>query len=234
MISLLCSNYNSSKWIKNYLNYVNNQFLHEFEIVFVDADSTDDSLKVIESFNFRKGIEKKVLKYKERIGVYQAWNAAIEISSHDYVMNYNTDDRLFPSALLVMQCYTKTRPRIDVFYTNCPVCLDVQHTNIVGVHNWKDANDRNALLQGCCLGPFPLVRKQAIIDAGLFNPDYTICGDYEMWLRLNSKGYRFLKVPDMIGSYYQNPQGISTRWKTDPTTHDDKLREDREIIRMYS
>ena len=49
-ISILCSNYNSSKWIDGYLKSINNQLLDCFEIIFVDANSTDNSLKTIKSF----------------------------------------------------------------------------------------------------------------------------------------------------------------------------------------
>ena len=47
MISILCSNYNSDGWIDNYLSYLNSQTLEEFEVIFVDASSTDDSLQKI-------------------------------------------------------------------------------------------------------------------------------------------------------------------------------------------
>ena len=41
MITILCSNYNSEKWINKYLNSINNQDLNNFEINFVDANSSD-------------------------------------------------------------------------------------------------------------------------------------------------------------------------------------------------
>ena len=40
-ISVICSNYNSEKWIDSYLNSLNDQFLENFEVVFVDALSGD-------------------------------------------------------------------------------------------------------------------------------------------------------------------------------------------------
>ena len=46
-ISVICSVYNSSRWLDVYLNCVNDQFEKEFEIIFVDANSTDSSVSII-------------------------------------------------------------------------------------------------------------------------------------------------------------------------------------------
>ena len=86
----------------------NDQLLKEFEIIFVDANSTDNSLDLIESFKFRNGIEVKILPQKERVTIYDAWNIAIKESTCHYVMNWNTDDLLFPNALLTYQNYIKS------------------------------------------------------------------------------------------------------------------------------
>jgi glycosyltransferase involved in cell wall biosynthesis len=118
MITLLCSAYNSSTHIDQYLEHVNNQTLREFEIIFVDANSSDDTLQKIKDYQFRVGITKKVFGADQRIGIYEAWNRAIEHSSHDYVMNYNTDDKLFPSALQTMATYASIYPEVDVLYSN--------------------------------------------------------------------------------------------------------------------
>ena len=78
-ISVICSNYNSSKWIDSYLDSLNNQFLREFEVIFVDANSTDSSVDKIINFEFREGISTLILPLKERISIYDAWNRAKNI-----------------------------------------------------------------------------------------------------------------------------------------------------------
>ena len=211
MISLICSTYNSAKWIDNYLWYVNNQFLEKFEVVFVDANSTDGSLQTIKDYKFRGGIEKTVIECKERISIYDAWNKGINKAKYDWVMNYNTDDKIFPGALLTLGIYTQLRPDVDVFYSNCWITDKEDHSSITGHYNWNDANSLQALvIHGSCCGPFPLLKKKSIIDVGMFQPELTISADYEMWCRLSSRGYKFLKIDDVVGTYYHNPKGMST------------------------
>ena len=232
MISLLCSVYNSSKYLDNYLTFINDQFLEEFEVIFVDANSTDDSVKKIQEYSFREGIKVLLIKCSERIPVYEAWNIAIEKSAYDYVMNYNTDDKLFKSALLSLAAYTQHRKDIDVIYSNSFISNDVNHAVFSNFYNWNDANVKENLLAGCCVGPFPLLKKKSVVDAGMFNPAFSISGDYEMWCRMQSKGYKFLKIDEPIGSYYQNPEGVST--KPDLGRHNEHLRQDNLIRQTYA
>ncbi len=38
-------------------------------------------------------------------------------AKYDYVMNYNTDDKLFPGSLLTLAIYAQANPEIDVIYS---------------------------------------------------------------------------------------------------------------------
>ena len=226
MISLICSNYNSAKWIDRYLGFVNNQFLETFEIIFIDANSTDGSLQAIENYNFREGITKTIIKCEERITIYEAWNKGLEVAKYEWIMNYNTDDKIFPSSLLTLENYTILFPDIDVFYSNCWITDKEDHSTIINYYNWNDANNLDILLNhGSCVGPFPLLRKQTLKEVGGFSTEYAICSDFEMWCRLSSKGYKFFKIHEIVGSYYKNPEGVSTK----ASNHPELVREDTKI-----
>ena len=231
MISILCSVYNSSEHLDRYLEFVNQQTLESFEIIFVDAKSTDDSLQKIIDYQFREGISKIVMGATERIGIYEAWNQAILQSSHDYVMNYNTDDKLYKTALSTYATYAKMQPEVDVFYSDSFISLDIPHKPN-SWYSWADANVKENLLQGCCVGPYPLLKKSTIVEAGMFNTDFNISGDYEMWLRLSSQGKTFLKLDEPLGIYYHNPDGVST--KATQERLDAHLKEDNVIRSKYA
>lgn len=211
LISIIASVFNAQEYLPNYLSYVNSQTFKKFEIIFIDANSGDESVKIIKDFKFRKGISKKLIEERSQIGIYEAWNLGIENSNYDWVMNYNTDDKLFPSSLYIYSEYINKCHNSDVIYSNCLLSDDHNHQNIIDFRQWEDANNIDNLIDGCCVGPFPLLRKSAVIEAGLFNPDYSISGDYEMWCRMNQMGYKFMKIDEFLGTYYFNPKGMSTR-----------------------
>lgn len=208
-VTILCSSYNSSKWIDGYLESINRQLLKNFDIIFVDANSQDDSLSKINNFEFREGIQKKVIACDTRITIYEAWNRAIEEATTPYVINVNTDDRLYPAALLLYLNYAERNPEADVLYSGYVMVSDAEHTSPTGLSIPPEHSHEN-LLGACYCGPFPMLKRQTIIDEGMFNPKYTISGDYEMWLRLSKQGRSFVKVNEPLGSYFWNPTGVST------------------------
>jgi len=227
-LTVLCSNYNSDRWIDNYLLSLNNQLLKEFTIIFVDANSTDHSLKTIKNYKFREGITKKIIENDKRITIYEAWNMAIEASKSEFVINFNTDDRLFPGALLTLYHYMVQNPNVDIAYGTSLIVGDEDHNNIRGIQNWPE-HSHEILLQNCICGPFPIVKKSVLVNNGLFNPKYTISGDYEMWLRLSKRNYKFKKIIDFLGSYYDNPKGVSS----DKSTLQEHINQDTEIRNLH-
>ena len=209
LVTILCSTYNSEKWVEGYLNSINYQLLGAFDIIFVDANSTDSSLQIIKDFSFRQGITKQIVECKDRVTIYDAWNMAVERANTPYVINVNTDDRLFPAALSTYLSYATTFPTVDVFYSSYQIVDDEKHLHTTAV-KFAPPHNHDHLLQDCYCGPFPFLKRQTIVEEGLFNPEFTISGDYEMWLRLSKRGRVLAPISETLGSYYDNPTGMST------------------------
>lgn len=228
-VTILCSTYNSSQWIDNYLESINNLLLNKFSIVFVDASSTDASLQTINDYIFRDGITKNIVECKERVSIYEAWNIAINNSNSRYVINVNTDDRLFPAALNIYLSYA-SQIDADIYYGACYVVGDSKHEKNLGLYDWPEYS-HNRLLEGCIGGPFPFLKRQTIVDEGMFNPKYTISGDYEMWLRMSKHGRKFCRVKESVGSYYYNPDGMSTNRES--SHWQEHVNQDVELREMY-
>ena len=226
MITVVCSVYNSESYLPKYLTYVNQQFLECFEIIFVDANSNDKSLQLIEDFKFRDNISVKIIKEKSRVTIYEAWNIAIKNASNKYIVNWNTDDILFHSSLQTYKSYAEKYPDIDLFYGPCFLCKSQDTFSIFNIYNWPEYSHRT-LLQRCICGPFPLVKKSAIEDVNYFSEKYVSSGDYEMWLKLSKNNYKFKKIPETIGAFMDRPNSISQQ----------KIhlaqQEDREIQKKY-
>lgn len=212
-VTILCSTYNSSKWIDGYLKSIDNQLLKKFNIIFVDANSDDGSLDTIKAHRFREGIQADIIECDTKVPIYTAWNMAIEHATTPYVINVNTDDRLYPAGLLIYLNYADRNPDADMIYSGYVVVGDAEHTTPTGLSNPPD-HDHQALLNICYCGPFPLLKRSTLITDGLFNPKYTISGDYEMWLRMSKKGRKFVKTKEPMGSYYWNPTGVSSNQET--------------------
>lgn len=227
-ITIICSNYNSKRWIDGYLENVNSIDYPNINIIFVDANSTDGSLETIKSFEFKEHVNAKIIECSNRVGIYDAWNIAVEEAETEYVMTLNTDDRLFSQSLKVYDYYAKQHPEMDVIYSPIFVVQDPDHKEITGRSEVME-HSHNNLLMACYCGPFPLLKRQSLIDVELFNPRFTISGDYDMWLRLSHKGYNLMRIPHEIGTYYFNPTGMSSN----KDTFQEHLKQDIEIRSIY-
>tara|TARA_R100000231_G_C5324661_1_gene164485 strand:- start:383 stop:1075 length:693 start_codon:yes stop_codon:yes gene_type:complete len=225
-ISVICSVYNSCKWLPKYLNSVNDQFCREFEIVFIDANSNDNSLSLINNYNFRDGIKTTIIEQQERVSIYKAWNIGIKACEGEYIMNWNTDDLIYRSGLQTYSSYIERYPEVDFFYSPCCVINDQNLNSIVGLRNWPEYS-HECLLKICIGGPFPIMKKSAVEQCGFFKEKYLSSGDYEMWLNLSKRGFTFKKIPDIIGCFYQREDSVSM----------DNLKmaqeEDREIQQLH-
>ena len=225
-VTLLCSTFNSAKWIEGYLECLNDQILENFDIVFVDAGSTDGSLQTIMDFEFRDGIGAKTL-VQHGCSVYEAWNLAVAEARTPYVMNFNTDDRLFSYGLVTAEHLTKNHSDVDMFYFPCFLMSDEKHETLKAYNRRDIPFKRYNLDEHCICGPFPLVKTEAIREMGGFDESLKISGDYDMWTRMCYAGKTLMPAKEPIGSYYDNPKGIST----DESKRDLHFQEDRSIRR---
>ena len=211
-ITVICSNYNSSLWINEYLNYVNYQKKIFFDIIFIDACSTDGSLNTIKNFNFNSNIESKIIECKERIGLYSAWNIGIKNSKTDYIMNFNTDDMLFDYALETYDKWINKDPEADIIFGPFGLVKTRNMYDFALYAKWPKYNHSLLMYEYLC-GPFPLIKKKVFQEIGYFDESFITAGDYEMVARMSKNEYIFRQIDQCIGCFYERPDSISNRDK---------------------
>lgn len=64
------------------------------------------------------------------------------------------------------------------------------------------------MLSGCHMGPQPLWRKSIHLEHGYFDEQLAAAGDYEFWCRIAAKGHTFVHIPEYLGLYLHNLDGI--------------------------
>ena len=206
-ITIICSNYNSEKWIDDYLQFINNQFDRNFEIIFIDANSKDNSLQKIKNFASTTDIKTYVIESDKRIGIYEAWNIGIKASKTEYIMNYNTDDMIYSHAISTYNNALKIHENADIIYGPCGFVKTRNISDFFNYANWPEYS-HEIMMQMCICGPFPLVKKKVFEDFGYFNESFISSGDYEMWARLSKNKCKFQKIPEIIGSFYLRSDSI--------------------------
>ncbi len=55
-----------------------------------------------------------------------------------------------------------------------------------------------------------VMRRDALEEVGLYDPDWNMVEDYELWMRIGTR-YNFTNLSDLFLSYRINPNGVSTK-----------------------
>ncbi|MEZ2279041.1 MAG: FkbM family methyltransferase [Microcoleus sp.] len=211
-VSAIVSTYNSAKFIRGCLETLVNQTLYqkgELEIVVIDSASQQNEESIVKEFQ-AKYPNIIYERTSERETLYASWNRAIKMARGVYITNANTDERLRSDALEIMANYLDNQPEISLVYpdqliTNTP--NDTWETTKADRRwNWPPF-DYSELESRCIIGSQPMWRKSLHEKYGYFRPEFTSAGDYEFWLRIG-KTEKLDRIPETLGLYYENPQGL--------------------------
>lgn len=230
-ISIITSIYKGDLFIENFLaDIVQQSIFDQCELLLVDANSPG---------NEKKYIDKYLEKYSNIIytkldydpGLYGVWNIGIKQARGFYITNANLDDRLKHDCYEVFSKFLDENPQVDLVYSSFYITQKANETfsqtSSKQVVQMPDFSKINMFLSlpNC----YPMWRKKLHAKCGLFNEQYKIVGDWEMWLRMVSMDAFFKKIPGQYCLYYINPKGLSV----DNNNNMLKLAETREVFSKY-
>jgi glycosyltransferase involved in cell wall biosynthesis len=93
--SIIIPTYNRASIVKRAIDAVLQQSFHDFEVIVVDDGSTDDTQEILQSI-----IDSRIsLVYQSNKGVCAARNTGASKATGKYLLFYDSDDILLPSAL---------------------------------------------------------------------------------------------------------------------------------------
>ncbi|MGA2094014.1 MAG: glycosyltransferase, partial [Sedimentisphaerales bacterium] len=210
LITAIVSTYNSEKFIRGCLEDLENQTIADkIEIIVVDSASQQDEEAIVREFQ-RRYNNIVYIKTRKREGLYSSWNRAIKAARGQFLTNANTDDRHRRDAFEIMSNTLLADPDAALVYGD-QLVTDTPNPTFENHHAIGTANQpefsRQRLLFGCCVGSQPMWRKRLHDEFGGFDESLTCAADWDFWLKASSK-YCFKHIPQVLGLYYQNQEGI--------------------------
>ena len=105
-ISFIATVYNKEKYLYSFISSIQNQLIKEFEIIFVDDCSTDNSTKIINEF-MTKDKRLKLIKNKKNMGSLFGRSIGAINSKGEYILFVDSDDIILKEGLLKIYNYIK-------------------------------------------------------------------------------------------------------------------------------
>lgn len=202
-ISIISPTYNSQKTISDTLESISKQKHQDIEHIIIDGLSSDDTLKIAESYR-NKINSLKILSEKDS-GLYDAMNKGISLASGEIVTILNSDDFYYSDQVLSdVNKIFESREEIDAVYGDI---VYVSRDNIKKENRfWRAGEYSEKKLNSGWIIPHPslFIRKRVYdkLDK-VFNTDLKLSADYELILRL-------LKI-EKIKVYYLNNTLVKMR-----------------------
>jgi glycosyltransferase involved in cell wall biosynthesis len=180
--SVITASFNSEKTIFDTINSVLHLQFTDYEYIIIDGNSSDATVTIIESFVSE--FENKNIRYRyiseKDLGIYDAWNKGVALSTGKWVSFLGSDDEYLNDALT--NYYAQIKNLTDCNYISSQVEIVNQKKEKIAVigkkYNWERANRDIDVAQ---VGSF---HKKELLDAvGLFSTKYKIVGDLDFYLR---------------------------------------------------
>jgi len=244
MISFITSVYEGEKYLERFLlSMVNVEGVKESEIILVvnETKTYKQDIQIINKFTDKLPL--RVVSCAPE-SVYSSWNRGIKEAKNSLVANANLDDIIYPNYIKTMTSLTKKYKKTSLFcgwdhlisneeelYKDSKEIKNTHKTTYNRSFLFGKAGFINLLdsLQRCYLGCHPVWRKELHDKHGYFSSEYGASGDYEFWTRCIANGERAYCSSEIIGGYFHNPNGLSTK-KEDRML---SIEYDRQIKKIY-
>lgn len=215
-VTIITSLYKASSYLEGFLEDITKQTIFDQCTLFLlNANSPENEDKIVAPY--LKEYANSILyeKLDKDPGLYECWNYMIRNSNTEYITNANVDDKLFPNCIEEHVNLLDINKDIDLAY-----CYNaVTHSPDV---NHKDLNGETAIFptakysfanlkRGNLPHNHPVWRKSLHEKYGWFSNDYESGSDWDFWLRCGAGGTKMHLIEQVLGVYYKNPEGVSTK-----------------------
>jgi glycosyltransferase involved in cell wall biosynthesis len=217
LVSVIMPAYNAEKYIRDSIQSVLDQTYSNWELLVVDDGSTDKTADVVRQFAAQDSRIKYIFQQNGRQS--KARNTGIAQSSGTLLAFLDSDDLWLPQKL-ERQLQTLDATNVDVVYSNGVIIYEPGATPgstdfpVVGGtiegHRMFDL----LLLMNFIPTQSVVVRSEIVRNAGPFDESYSVCEDYELWLRLAAHGALFHGMNEKLIKYRRHPMA---------TTHKDSV-----------
>jgi len=209
MISIVMPTYNRAYIIDSSIKSVLAQTYSDFELIIVDDGSTDDTEKVIKSFNDKRI---RYIKLEKNSGASHARNIGIENAKGEYITFHDSDDTMASTKLEEQYNYMKENDydisfcefefnKKDMHY-QIPSKKQIKMVEKIGLFNY-------ILKYGNIVSTLCIFAKKSCFDNNRFNEELPRLQDYDLALRL-SKQYDIKLLKKVLAYGYVQTDSISS------------------------
>jgi glycosyltransferase involved in cell wall biosynthesis len=198
--------HNADKYISHAIESLLGQIFTDFELIVIDDASTDESLKIVNTYQDQRI---RIIRNLVQEGPAYSRNKGLEVAKGEYIAILDADDVAMPNRLQIQVDYLDKNPAVylvgsgfdlidetgEVIYRN------QTHIDPLGVR-WK-------LLFGNCFAHSTVMyRREAVEKCGGYDVSMTPAEDYDLYIRFAAKNSIAL-LTDVLVQWRRHQKSLS-------------------------
>ena len=211
LVSIIMNCYNGEEYLDESLKSIINQSYQNWELIFWDNLSTDNSKKIFEKY---KDERFKYFRAQEHSVLYQARNLAIQKTNGDVIAFLDTDD-VWLSAKLEKQIPLFSDPEVGLVYGNCWLLNEsniFKKRKIFSKKKLPIGTTTKALLEDYKVGLLTIMIRKNFIEniKNVFNVNYDLLADFDFVIRFSFK-FKFNCIQEPIAIYRKHNKQLQRK-----------------------
>lgn len=183
----------------------------EMEVIVIDTGSPDNEDDIVLEFREGSDLPVKYIRTPERRNVSAALNLGLAATDAQIIIAASVDDLHRPPDGIERLLRALDDPEVSGAYGDFLSTRESGVSMDASARFALPAFDPRLLFRVCYFGAFPLWRRALHTQYGLFDESVDVVTDYEFWLRCVAGGARFQHVEELVGVYFENPNGVERR-----------------------
>lgn len=189
LLTVVVITYNHENYIKQCIESLLSQSFTQFELIIVDDESTDNTRKIIETFNDARII----YHYQKNMGPSGATNTGIALAKTEFISLLSGDDMAYPHRLAHQYDYFIKHPQTAMLFGRCDI---IDQNGIVRVNhpleqlfNQFTYSDRYRLFHhfffgsNCLCAVTCMFRRSIVQEMGGFHYPSLQLQDFMLWFQ---------------------------------------------------
>jgi GT2 family glycosyltransferase len=174
------------------------QSFEDFEYLMITDGPVEDARRIEKTF---RDPRIRIITTSSPLGLSGSRNAGLHEARGDLIAFIDSDDFCEPGRLQKQIDFLRANP--DHVLVGSGLRFIDEKSQTIGYRDYpQDDRDIKARIvaMNCIAQPSVMARRQALIDAGGYTPDFPAAEDYALWLRLARLG-KFHNLPERLVAY---------------------------------
>ncbi len=240
LVSIIMTNYNHEDCIRESVEAVLNQTYSNFQFIIVDDGSTDDSVKILQSFT-----DERIELYtrKENVHISAATNYAMQFVKGEYAAIADSDDLWTPDKLKKQVEFLQKNPQYEACFTWVDIIdengkiVNEKEKDVREIFNCSTDTREEWLRFFFFIGnrtanPTSIVTTKALKEIGEHNPAFVQGHDFDWWVRFTKK-YQFAVIEEPLLRYRRYSLGGGSNTSARNDVNDIRFYNEYMLIRKH-